>query len=111
MSTAEMLGIGFLLLLWLLVFGGMAMNLKSWWMGLHAREGERVPSGVLFIFGLLGAFLAYVSIGLVRKTFQLDIPWPWLWVMLPLFLDVYCLGGFVLALFGFARHEDQDASG
>lgn len=98
-------------MLWLFVGAGIWMNLSSWWIGLHAKEGERVPSGVLFVFGILGAFLAYITVGLITKYLDVSVPWPWLWVALPLFLDVYCLGGFVLMLFGFARREDADGPG
>ena len=91
---------------WLFVFGGMAMNASSWWIGLHAKEGERVASGVLFVFGILGAGLAYFSFHVLERRYAITVSWPWLWILLPLFLDVYCLGGLVLALLGFTRRED-----
>jgi uncharacterized membrane protein len=109
-SGSQILLIVVLPILCLFVVGGMAMNLRSWWIGLRAREGEVVPSGVLFIFGILGAVLAYATVGWIRKYFGVDVPWPWLWIVLPLFLDVYCLGGFVLALFGFSRKVDSDGT-
>jgi len=29
---------------------------------------------------------------------RVDVPWPWLWILLPLLVDPYCLGGLVLLL-------------
>lgn len=107
MSGSQILLIVVLPILWLFVGGGIAMNLRSWWIGLHATKGEKVPSGVLFVFGVLGAFLAYATVVWTEKYFNVSVPWPWLWVVLPLFLDVYCVGGFVLALLGFARKTDD----
>ena len=82
---------------------GMVMNAQVWWIALHAKEGDQIPSGVTFIFGLLGAGLVWMMLPMISKISGAEVPWPWAWVALPLFLDVYCLGAFVLALFGFVR--------
>ena len=52
---------------------------------------------------LLGAGLVWMMLPMISKISGAEVPWPWAWVALPLFLDVYCLGAFVLALFGFVR--------
>ena len=90
---------------------GMVMNAQVWWIALHAKEGDQIPSGVTFIFGLLGAGLVWMMLPMISKISGAEVPWPWAWVALPLFLDVYCLGALVLALFGFVRKvgpADQD---
>jgi hypothetical protein len=84
------------------------VNPKSLWITLHAKEGERVPSGVFFVVGILGAFFAYHTVDVITKYFEVSVPWPWLWVALPLFLDVYCVGGLVLVLLSFVRREDAN---
>lgn len=91
------------LAVWGFVIMGMVMNAQAWWIALHAKEGDQIPSGVTFIFGLLGAGLVWMTLPMISKINGAEVPWPWAWVALPLFLDVYCLGAFVLALFGFVR--------
>jgi hypothetical protein len=68
------------------------MNLRSWWIGIRAKEGERNPSGVFLIFGMLGSLLAYYTISWISKYFNVTVPCPWIWVALPLLIDLYCLG-------------------
>jgi hypothetical protein len=36
----------------------------------------------------------------------LQLPWPWLWILLPLLLDVHCIGGIVLFLFSTRTKHD-----
>ena len=91
------------LAVWGFIIMGMVMNAQVWWIALHAKEGDQIPSGVTFIFGLLGAGLVWMMLPMISKISGAEVPWPWAWVALPLFLDVYCLGAFVLALFGFVR--------
>jgi hypothetical protein len=88
---------------WGFIIMGMVMNAQVWWIALHAKEGDQIPSGVTFIFGLLGAGLVWMTLSIISKIKGAEVPWFWAWVALPLFLDVYCLGALVLALFGFAR--------
>ena len=110
MTRPQIVAIVGLSLGWLFILAGMAMNFISWRAGLRAKEGDPVPSGVLFIFGILGAVLAYNTIEVIEKHFAVSVPWPWLWTVLPLFLDMYCAGGLMLALFGVARRENADGT-
>jgi len=99
---------------WLFYIGGALMNAQVLWLSLRAKEGERVPSGVFIVFGLWGAFLAYHSVYTVAPHYKFVVPWPVFWVLLPLFLDVYCVGFLILLFLDFVRRttsRDDDGKG
>jgi hypothetical protein len=87
---------------WLFFLLGAAMNFIAWRGALAARAGEPAPSGVPFLPGVAGSLSMFFTVPALAQL-GYELPWPWLWILAPLFLDAYCLGGFVLALFGFAR--------
>jgi hypothetical protein len=64
---------------------------------LRAKEGEAVPSSLGFVPGVAGSLTVFFTIPALAK-YGIDVPWPWLWILLPLVLDPYCLGGLVLLL-------------
>lgn len=87
---------------WLFFVFGAVLNLRTWLAARRAKQGEGVPAGVPFLPGVAGSLAAFFSVSALIK-FGYDVPWPWLWVLLPLFLDAHGLGGIVLALLGRAR--------
>jgi hypothetical protein len=97
MNNVQLVLLLFLVPSWLFIGLGFAMNLHSWWIGIHAKQGERVPSSVFLIFGILGSLLAYNTIVWISKYFAVIVSWPWVWVALPLIIDLYCLGHFIYA--------------
>jgi hypothetical protein len=56
-----------------------------------------VPSGIPFIPGVAGSLAAFFTLPALAQ-YGIDVPWPWLWILLPLLIDPYCLGGLVLLL-------------
>jgi hypothetical protein len=102
MSGGFWVGLILLSMGWLFFALGAAMNFHCWRKALAAREGERVPSGVPFLPGVAGSLSAFFTLPALASL-GYELVWPWLWILAPLFLDVYCLGRFVLALLGFAR--------
>ena len=50
------------LAVWGFIIIGMVMNAQVWWIALHAKEGDQIPSGVTFIFGLPGAGLVWMML-------------------------------------------------
>jgi hypothetical protein len=102
MSGGFRIGVMLLSMGWLFFAFGAAMNFYAWRQALVAREGERTPSGVPFLPGVAGSLSMFFTLPALAR-FGYELSWPWLWILAPLFLDVYCLGGFVLALFGFTR--------
>jgi len=102
MNGTALLALILLSMAWLLFVFGAALNLRTWRAARRAKQGELVPAGIPFLPGAVGSLAAFFSVSALIK-FGHDVPWPWLWVLLPLFLDAYGLGGIVLALLGFAR--------
>lgn len=105
MSGSSVLGLIALSVAWLFVIGGLIVNFRAWLALLRAKDGERVPSGYPFIPGVVGSACAFLSIPLLQRHAGIEVPWPFAWIVLPFFLDMYGPGGFVLALCGFARKE------
>ncbi len=111
MTGAGMVGLMLFSMAWLFYVLGVAMNAYSWWRAQRVKEGERVPSGVLFFFGIFGAFIAYFSINVLEGRYGVEVSWPWFWILLPLFLDMYCGGAFVAALFFKAFRKSRSPCG
>jgi hypothetical protein len=91
MTGGSMVGLILLSMAWLFFAGGAVTNFSVLLMAMRAKEGERVPSGMPFIPGVVGSLAAFFTLPALAQH-GVDAPWPWLWVLLPLFLDVYCLG-------------------
>ena len=110
MSGGYLIGLVLLSMAWLFFIAGAALNFQVWRRSLMAKAGDRVPSGIPFIPGVVGSVAAFLTIPQLAQQVQLELPWPWLWILLPLFLDVYCLGGIVLSVIGPARGTKDDGS-
>jgi hypothetical protein len=68
---------------WLFFVLGAAINLQAF------RKGRR---GIPLLPGVVGSLAAFFTVAVVHP------PWPWLWIVMPLFLDVNCVPRFVLVL-------------
>jgi hypothetical protein len=108
MTGGSMVGLVLLSMAWLFFAGGAVMNFSVLRMAMKAREGERVPSGIPFLPGVAGSLAAFFTIPALAG-YGVEVSWPWLWILLPLFLDVYCVGW--IFLFIFFRGEKGGGSG
>ncbi len=99
MTGGGLLGLVLLSMAWLFFLGGLAANYQVLRLSLKAKEGERVPSSLGFIPGVAGSIAVFFTIPALAR-YGLDIPWPWLWILLPLVIDPYCLGGFLFMALG-----------
>jgi hypothetical protein len=98
MTGSGLLGLILLSMAWLFFLGGVAVNVRALHQALKARKGERAPSGLGFVPGVVGSLAAFFTVPALMRL-GVEVPWPWLWIVLPLFLDPYCAGGFLLVAF------------
>ncbi|HZE59120.1 MAG TPA: hypothetical protein VE085_01025 [Burkholderiales bacterium] len=80
---------------WLFFLGGLVANYQVLAKSLKAKPGDRIPSGVGFIPGVVGSITVFFSVPALTG-YGLEVPWPWPWILLPLVIDPYCIGGLVL---------------
>ena len=95
MTGGSFLGLVLLSMAWLFGLGGIAANYQVLRMAMKAKEGKRVPSGLGFVPGVAASLAVFFTLPLL-KGWGIEVPWPWLWVLLPLFADPYCLGAFLV---------------
>jgi len=76
MSGGGLLGLILVSMAWLFFLAGSAINFQ-------ARRRSR--PGIPLLPGVVGSLAAFFSVG------ALNAPWPWLWVLLPLVIDPYCV--------------------
>jgi hypothetical protein len=91
MTGGYLVGLILLSMAWLFFAGGAVTNFSVLRASLKARPGDRVPSGIPIIPGVVGSLAVFFTFPALA-AYGIDVPWPWLWILLPLFLDVYCLG-------------------
>jgi hypothetical protein len=91
MTGGSLVGLILLSMAWLFFAGGSVMNFSVLRAAMHAKPGDRVPSGMPFIPGVVGSLAAFFTIPALAP-YGVEVSWPWLWILLPLLLDVYCLG-------------------
>lgn len=84
-SGSAFLGLVLLSMAWLFFLLGLAVNYRL----LHPQ----VTLG--FLPGVVGSLAVFFSIPALAR-YGVEVPWPWLWILLPLALDPGGLGGFVL---------------
>ena len=82
---------------WLFFLAGLVANYQALRRSLKTAAGERVPSNLGFAPGVVGSIAVFFTIPAVAK-YGWEVPWPWLWIALPLFVDPYCVPGIVLLL-------------
>jgi hypothetical protein len=82
---------------WLFFLGGLAANYQVLARSLKAKPDGQVPSGLGFLPGVVGSITLFFTLPALAR-YGIDLPWPWLWILLPLVLDPYCIAGLVLLL-------------
>lgn len=78
MTGLGLLGLILVSMGWLFFLAGLAFNYQA-----LRRSGRGIP----LLPGLVGSITVFFSIR------ALDVPWPWLWILLPLVIDPYCAPG------------------
>ena len=91
MSGGSLVGLILLSMAWLFFAGGSVTNFSVLRAAMKARPGDSVPSGIPFIPGVVGSLAVFFTIPALAP-YGVEATWPWLWILLPLVLDVYCLG-------------------
>ena len=89
---------------WLFFAGGAVMNFSVLRRAAQAKPGERTPSGIPLLPGLVGSLAAFFTVPALAR-YGVEAPWPWLWILLPLFLDVYCVGWIILLAFSLGGRD------
>jgi hypothetical protein len=82
---------------WLFYLYGLALHYWLLRRSLKAAPGEQVPSSLGFVPAVVGSVTAFFTIGQLAG-YGIDVPWPWLWILLPLVIDPYGVPLFVLLL-------------
>ena len=91
MTGGYLIGLILLSMAWLFFLGGVAVNWMVLRGRLRAKEGDRLPSSLGFVPGVVGSLTVFFTIPALMKL-DFAVPWPWLWILLPLLIDPYCLG-------------------
>jgi hypothetical protein len=86
-----LLGLILLSMAWLFFIAGLLVN----WTALRQRMKAKEASSLGFVPGVVGSLTVFFTVPALMKQ-GVDVPWPWLWIFLPLFLDPYCLGWVLL---------------
>jgi hypothetical protein len=97
MTGGYLVGTLLLSMAWLFFAGGAVMNFSVLRAALRAKPGERAPSGIPFLPGVVGSVAAFFTLPALAR-FGIDAPWPWFWILLPMVLDVYCAGAVLLLI-------------
>ena len=95
MTGIGLLGLVLLSMAWLFFLAGLAANYHALARTLRPRPGAARASGLGFVPGVFGSLTVFFTLPALAKQ-GIVVPWPWLWIALPLFLDPYCVGGFLL---------------
>src|SRR5258706_8614629 len=95
MTGGGLLELILLSMAWLFSLGGIAANYQVLRAAMRSKEGEQRPSSLGFVPGVVGSLAMFFTIPALAK-YGLEVPWPWLWILLPLFADPYCLGAFLV---------------
>jgi len=80
---------------WLFFLAGLIAHYQILRRSLKAKPGERAPSSMGFIPGVVGSVTVFFTLPALAR-YGIEVPWPWLWILLPLLIDPYCVGGIVL---------------
>ena len=97
MTGGSLLGLILLSMAWLFCLLGAVTNFSVLRAAARANAGAPAPSGIPFLPGVAGSLAAFFTIPALAGH-GIEAPWPWLWILLPLFLDVYCLGWVLIYL-------------
>ncbi len=97
MTGWGLVGIILLSMAWLFFVYGLGLHYALLRRALQAKPGEYVPSSLGFVPGVVGSAAALFTIAALAQ-YGIEVPWPWLWIVLPLVIDPYCLPIVVLLL-------------
>jgi hypothetical protein len=76
---------------WLFFLAGLAVHCRMLMSSLKAARRER-PSSLSFLPGVVGSVTALFTFNTLAG-YGVEVAWPWLWILLPLVIDPYCVGG------------------
>ena len=79
MTGLGLLGLILISMGWLFFLAGLAINFYG-------------KSGIPVLVGLIGSITVFFSIPALAGR-GVDVPWPWLWILLPLLIDPQCARG------------------
>jgi hypothetical protein len=79
---------------WLFLLYGLLLNWHAWSQARRAGDAQAPPAGLGFVPGVAGSLAAFFTVPALSQ-YGVQVPWPWLWILLPLALDPYCLAGFL----------------
>jgi hypothetical protein len=108
MTGGSLVGLTLLSMAWLFFAGGAVINFSVLRRAAKAKPGEAAPSGIPLLPGVVGSLAAFFTLPALAR-YGIEAPWPWLWILLPMLLDVYCVGWLVLFIF-FRGRGDGGAS-
>jgi hypothetical protein len=91
MSGVALLGLILLSMAWLFFLLGLAINLQVY----RKRKARRPVPGLGFLPGVVGSLAVFFTVPALAR-YGVEVPLPWLWILLPLVLDPYCLGWLVM---------------
>jgi hypothetical protein len=78
---------------WLFFLAGLAINYAA----LRRSRQGKPASPMALLPGMVGSVTLFFSITALARA-GLDVPWPWLWILLPLVIDPYCAPGLLRLL-------------
>jgi hypothetical protein len=94
-TGGALLGLVLVSMGWLFFLGGLVANVQALRKSLRAGPGGPARSSLGPVPGVVGSVTVFFSVSALVRL-GVDVPWPWLWILLPLAIDPYCLGGLVL---------------
>jgi hypothetical protein len=95
MTGAGLLELVLLSMGWLFFLAGLIAHYGILRQSLRGKPDEPIPSNMGFVPGVAGSITVFFTLPALARH-GVDAPWPWLWILLPLVIDPYCLGGLVL---------------
>jgi len=108
MSGGYLLGLIGFSMASLFALAGLAINFEAWRAARRARPGVRPAAGIPILPGVVGSVTLFFLIPQLKTRYGIELPWPFLWILLPLLLDLQGLGGWLLGLAGLRGRAPQD---
>lgn len=90
MTGVALLGLILLSMAWLFFLAALTVNYVVLVRWLRAKPGGRVPASLGFVPGLAGSLAMVFSLPALKRL-GVELSWPWVWVVLPLLIDPYCI--------------------
>ena len=86
MTGGSFVGLILLSMAWLFFAFGAVTNFSVLRRAMKTRQGERAASGIPFLPGVVGSLAVFFTIPALGR-YAVEVPWPWLWILLPLVLE------------------------